>query len=264
MKKMNYAKLSLAGVLMLVAISGAIKARQQTNVSPGQSAQGQAQSQQNPTTTLKNIKVLKGMTEDQVYLLMRGWVEELGIVTPPGLHCSACHADGLVTETARKGIARWMQSEYVNGLKHKDGSTVNCKDCHQGELNPLRTKPFEHTVYGRKGLIVLKGISGGQLNTVMEGFSKALGVKCDYCHSKDFSENTPKKEITRYMMTAYASNLVKQDGTAVTCNHCHQGNAKLLSTLPFARRQQTPAGQPNPDVQQKKSPVNTDMYFNGR
>src|SRR5258708_15116907 len=196
MKRASFTNLSLTGFLIFLAISVVIEARQQTKGSQGQPAQGQAQSQQNPTTTLKNIKVLKGMTEDQVYLLMRSWVEELGIVTPPGLHCSACHADGLVTETARKGIARWMQSEYVNGLKHKDGSTVSCKDCHEGELNPLRTKPFEHTGGDRKGLIVLKGMSGGQLNTVMEGFSKALGVKCDYCHSKDFSENTPKKEIT--------------------------------------------------------------------
>src|SRR5262249_31079916 len=161
-------------------------------------------------------------------LLMRDWVEQLGVVTPPGLHCNACHADGLVTETARKGIARWMQSEYVNGLKHKDGSTVSCKDCHQGEMNPLRTKPFEHAGGDRKGLVVLKGMSGGQVNNIMVAFTKALNVKCDYCHTDDFTENTPKKEIARYMMTAYASSLVKQDGTAVTCNDCHQGNGKLL------------------------------------
>jgi len=238
MKKANLPKICFLGFLALLAASIASEAKQQNDGSQGQPpAQGQAQSQQDPKVELKNIQVLKGMTVDEVYGLMKTWVDQLGIVTPTGLHCSPCHADGLVTETARKKIARWMQSEYVNGLKHKDGSTVSCKDCHHGELNPLRTKPFEHTGGDRKGLLVLNGMSNGQVNTVMEGFAKALGVKCDYCHATDFSENTPKKEITRYMLTAYAGNLVKQGGAAVTCNDCHQGHPKLLSVLPFALRQ---------------------------
>ena len=80
---------------------------------------------------------------------------------------------------------------------------------------------------------------------VMTAFTKALGVECTYCHTSDFDEDTPRKQIARFMMTQFSQGLVKQDGSAVGCNDCHQGHARPLAVLPFPRRpEQPPAKKP--------------------
>jgi nitrate/TMAO reductase-like tetraheme cytochrome c subunit len=131
-------------------------------------------------------------------------------------------------------------------MKHKDGSALNCNDCHKGQPNFLRTRAFEGAV-GKKlvGLQVLKGVPHEKVIQVMQGFTKALGVECTYCHTDDFDEDTPRKQIARFMMTEFTGNLVKKDGSAVMCSDCHQGHARALTHLPFARREEPkPAAKP--------------------
>ena len=56
--------------------------------------------------------------------------------------------------------------------------------------------------------------------------SKALGVKCEFCHNtKDMTEDTDYKEVSRDMMRM-TERLNKKDlknyGT-ITCMSCHRG-----------------------------------------
>ena len=93
--------------------------------------------------------------------------------------------------------------------------------------------------------VLPKDISKADLDSVMAGFERALGVGCDFCHAKsktnpsdlDFaSDDKPEKEITRKMMKMteminkeffdhtilYKANELM----AVTCNTCHDGFAR--------------------------------------
>ena len=205
---------------------------------PAQSPAGQ----QAPET----LKILKGMTRQQIMAEMRK------IEAAMGTECNFCHVNPFSAETPRKSVARLMMRDYTMGLKHKDGSALTCNDCHKGEANFLRTRPFDGAL-GKKsaGLVVLKEMGKDRLMQVMTAFTKALGVECTYCHTSDFDDETPRKQIARFMMTEFSSGLVKQDGSPVGCNDCHQGHARPLAVLPFpprrpAQQQQQPQAEKKP------------------
>ena len=89
--------------------------------------------------------------------------------------------------------------------------------------------------------VLPKDISNADLDSVMEGYSKALNVSCDFCHAEnkakndiDFaSDDKPEKEITRMMMKLTAAvnkdyfdyTIVYKAGEkmAVSCYTCHDG-----------------------------------------
>lgn len=89
--------------------------------------------------------------------------------------------------------------------------------------------------------VLPKDISKADLDSVMDGFAKALNVNCDFCHAEnkaindiDFaSDDKPEKEITRMMMKMTASinkdyfdyTIVYKAGEAmaVSCYTCHDG-----------------------------------------
>ena len=89
--------------------------------------------------------------------------------------------------------------------------------------------------------VLPKDISNADLDSVMEGYSKALNVSCDFCHAEnkakndiDFaSDDKPEKEITRMMMKLTATvnkdyfdyTIVYKAGEkmAVSCYTCHDG-----------------------------------------
>lgn len=95
-----------------------------------------------------------------------------------------------------------------------------------------------------KNLKVLpKNISHDELEKTMKGWSKALGVKCSFCHVSrqddpkklDFaSDAKPEKDMARsmYKMTMkinkkYFGHEKSHDGQAVlevSCNTCHRGD----------------------------------------
>ena len=202
---------------------------------PQQGAPAGAQAQQEP----KNVQLLKGMTRQQVVQVMREWERALGV------ECNYCHVRPFEQDTARKTTARIMLRDYVMGMKHKDGSAVSCKDCHDGQATPLRTRAFETAFTAKQGgRQVLKDLSKDKLMEVMNAFTKALGVKCDYCHNvADFDHDTPRKQIARFMMTEFSGKLAKTDGSAVMCNDCHKGHARPLADLAPPRPAQ-PASAP--------------------
>ncbi|HRG58822.1 MAG TPA: c-type cytochrome [Bacteroidia bacterium] len=86
--------------------------------------------------------------------------------------------------------------------------------------------------------ILPKDISGDELHQVMRAYSKALGVRCSYCHEKkegqqhaDFASDAKKeKEIAREMMlmvndinTKYLANSGKGHFEKISCVTCHMG-----------------------------------------
>lgn len=231
---------------IVLAAASAINAKQgpQTQQPAGQQpkpAEG-AQAQAKPET----LQILKGMQRPQIIAEMRK------IATALGVECNFCHINPFDAETPRKQVARLMMRDYTMGMKHKDGNALNCNDCHKGQPNPLRTAPFNGAV-GKKtpDIQVLKGLSRERVMEVMNSITKALGVECNYCHTSNFEEDTPRKQIARFMMTEFSQGLVKQDGSAVGCNDCHQGHSKPLSVLPFPKR---PERRPEPQQQPPKKP----------
>ncbi|MVN91030.1 c-type cytochrome [Mucilaginibacter aquatilis] len=122
-----------------------------------------------------------------------------------------------------------------------------------------------------KNLKVLpKNISEKQLDGVMDEWAAALGVRCNFCHTRneetkrmDFAlDSKPEKEMARkmYRMTATINKKYFDAGKdsigrvmelGVNCNTCHKGSSHpelKAAYVPRARRPQTPppAQQPAP------------------
>jgi nitrate/TMAO reductase-like tetraheme cytochrome c subunit len=240
--KIKLCALALITLLSVVVYAGRAAAYQQpSNQQPQQTGQprqpaapgaANAQAQAEP----KNVQVLKGKTRQQIMLKMREIASQLGV------QCNYCHVNPFETDTPRKQTARLMMRDYTMAMKHKDGRELTCNDCHRGQPTPLRTLAFAG-ILGKKIESGMKGMPREQVIQIMNGVSKWLGVDCSYCHTADFEEPTPRRQIAHYMYAEYTGKLVKNDGSAVNCNDCHQGHARPLSVLPFARRGagQTPA-----------------------
>src|SRR5262245_9712221 len=179
----------------------------------------------------ETLQILKGMPRQQILQEMRKIAGALGV------ECNFCHVNPFSVDTPRKAVARLMMRDYTMAMKHKDGTELTCNDCHKGQPNPLRTRAFEGVV-GKKmpDRQELKGMPEERVTQVMNSIAKALGVECNYCHTSDFDEDTPRKQIARFMMTQFSQGLVKKDGSAVGCNDCHQGHARPLVSLPFPQR----------------------------
>lgn len=98
--------------------------------------------------------------------------------------------------------------------------------------------------FGDRNLQVLpKDISDVKLDSIMDSYTKALGVNCSFCHyavpgfkdSLDFaSDKEPMKEDARNMMRMvidintkyfyYDKNKHPQDLNTITCITCHKGD----------------------------------------
>ena len=99
--------------------------------------------------------------------------------------------------------------------------------------------------------VLPKDISGPDLIATMRGFTKALGVECEFCHAEDpktgrlnfASDAKPDKEIARTMMrmtaeinTKYLSTVHDPDASpaqkTVTCGTCHRGETMPAPFVP--------------------------------
>lgn len=241
MNKTACAKLFALVCFTSLVVASAIHAKQ-----PDQTQQPAAQQQTPAAAPAKageqakpeTLQILKGMARPQILEVMRSFTAALGV------ECNFCHVRPFDAETPRKSVARLMMRDYTMGMKHKDGSALSCNDCHKGQANPLRTRPFDGVIAKKlAGKRVLASMPDERLMQVMTAFTKALGVECNYCHTADFDEDTPRKQIARFMLTEFSQGLVKKDGGPVNCTVCHDGHAKPLAILSFPRpepRPQTP------------------------
>jgi hypothetical protein len=115
-------------------------------------------------------------------------------------------------------------------------------------------KPAEEVF---KNIKVLKGVPAGRLLNIMErGYTRALGVRCDYCHVPGEWEKDDKatKLTARDMVIMNASindqlkkiKTLEADKPVVNCSTCHRGQPKPGMNRPEGgpRPQQTPTPQP--------------------
>lgn len=91
--------------------------------------------------------------------------------------------------------------------------------------------------------VLPKDIGSPELMSLMRGYTKALGVECEFCHAEDpqthrpnfASDAKPDKAIARTMISMtqeinekYLSKVNDPDATpadkTVTCGTCHRGN----------------------------------------
>lgn len=105
--------------------------------------------------------------------------------------------------------------------------------------NNFHTETYEGmSKDGFKNLKILpKNISKDSLMNLMEGYNKALGVKCNHCHTMDkSSDKKHEKEIARHMIKFTNELNAKEFApigneykNAIECATCHRGSTKPMS-----------------------------------
>ena len=105
--------------------------------------------------------------------------------------------------------------------------------------NNFHTETYEGmSKDGFKNLKILpKDISKDSLMNLMEGYNKALGVKCNHCHTMDkSSDKKHEKEIARHMIKFTNELNAKefapigdQYKNAIECATCHRGSTTPMS-----------------------------------
>lgn len=98
-----------------------------------------------------------------------------------------------------------------------------------------------------------------QLMGIMQGWTRALGVKCDHCHvmGQMASDEKPEKEVARAMVKMMrnlrdnANDFLPGDRIQkVSCWTCHRGSAKIELPAPPTPPQGQPSNQTKPPQQQ--------------
>ncbi len=94
-----------------------------------------------------------------------------------------------------------------------------------------------------KNIQTLKNMPAGRLAGVMNGWTKALGVKCNHCHTPGAweKEDVPAKQIAREMvaLTSKINNEslkeiknLKSEKPSISCYTCHRGAVKPETAPP--------------------------------
>lgn len=102
---------------------------------------------------------------------------------------------------------------------------------------PVTTAPRAQEAGNFKNVKVLTDLTPAQLNTEMQAWVKALGVKCSFCHEAgDFgAEGNEHKGIARKMVTmvrSLNSEFFKDSERKMSCVICHRGSAEIPESLP--------------------------------
>lgn len=67
------------------------------------------------------------------------------------------------------------------------------------------------------------------LKAVMSTFSRALGVRCSWCHvENDYAAATARKAVTAYMWDGFVAQMQLADGTPLYCDSCHHQSTVFL------------------------------------
>ena len=112
-------------------------------------------------------------------------------------------------------------------------------------------KPAEQVF---KNIQVLKGQPAGRIPNIMGTFTRALGVRCDFCHVPGEWEKDDKdmKKAARdmiHMTQDINSDLKKMqtiaaDNPSVGCSTCHRGQPKPGADRPRPQASPTPSASP--------------------
>lgn len=160
-----------------------------------------------------------------------------------GLLCLSVVIDNLAT--ARTQASNERTPVAGRNVSVAQGSTqVSDRQTKLAELRKRiagREKEASGEVF--KNLKNFKNLPAGQLPLVMNAFSRALGVGCEYCHVSDVweSEDKPQKQIARDMMKMAGTindNLLKEiknlqgPKPEISCSTCHRGQIVPDTKLP--------------------------------
>ncbi len=112
-------------------------------------------------------------------------------------------------------------------------------------------KPAEQVF---KNVQVLKGLPAGRLLNVMGAYTRALGVRCDFCHvfgqwERDDKETKQAARDMAHMTTDINAQLkkikaIEADNPTVTCSTCHRGQPKPGADRPRPQTSPTPSASP--------------------
>ena len=113
-------------------------------------------------------------------------------------------------------------------------------------------KPAEQVF---KNIQVLKGVPAGRLLNIMGGgFTRALGVRCDFCHvfgewEKDDKETKLAARDMVHMTAGINAELkkikaIEADNPTVNCSTCHRGQPKPGADRPRPQASPTPSASP--------------------
>ena len=151
-----------------------------------------------------------------------------------GVQCTHCHIaktpegkPDFEPMSPLKNTAIHMKVHFVDSLRTSEGEAVTCLTCHGGEARFLprgTEKPATR---------LMEGMERPDIMRVMKGFTKALDVKCLFCHEKNASGRmdptipTSHRTMARYMFETFTS-FQRVDGSSSNCAACHQGKAEFL------------------------------------
>ena len=131
---------------------------------------------------------------------------------------------------------------------------ASCTAIRQQKAMPAKSDNLEfHNLQ-----VLSPNITHDELIANMRGFAKALGTRCDHCHTAnppgskeqfDFaSDAKPEKNTARAMLRmVHATNFdylakVNPHGQMVTCNTCHRGHTVPDTTAPAEGAAPAPPG----------------------
>ena len=151
-----------------------------------------------------------------------------------GVRCDHCHT-GKTSEdkvdfkapSIHKTTAIHMKQHFVDSLRTADGKALDCATCHNGVAKFIPREPKAASTR------LAANMERRDVMQMMKGFTKSLGVKCLFCHTKatdgrmDPTIPTKHRTMARFMLDTYGS-LKTLDGEGATCATCHQGKAEFL------------------------------------
>lgn len=193
----------------------------------------------------KNIQVLKGVPASQV---MGAMTRIAGFL---GTDCAHCHVPGEFDKDDKqpKQVARTMFKMVRTIGTELSTNKVTCYTCHRGHTEPERMpddmrakaeednkkadedkRPVEEAF---KNIQSLKGITAGRLMATMKGFTRSLGVDCNFCHVPGaFDKDDKANKLTARKMLAMTGVVAKEyfNGRGrVNCYTCHRGQKEPVS-----------------------------------
>ncbi len=175
-----------------------------------------------------------GADEDHHHVLDTSEESMKAIAKSLGVECTHCHIektpDGkphFEAPSVFKDTAIHMKIHFVDSLRTSGGEAVECATCHAGTARFLprgTEKPASR---------LMEGVERKDIMRVMKGFTKALDVKCQFCHEKndkgrmDPTIPTSHRTIARFMFENFTQ-FQRINDSAVNCASCHQGKTEFL------------------------------------
>jgi hypothetical protein len=204
----------------------------------------------------KNVEIFRDKPATSVLPAMDGLRHVLGV------DCSWCHKlyEWEKDDIKPKQTARQMfhMVDFIDTTMFDGKERVNCWTCHRSRPVPptlakvenppeqvaaqmfirfkpeQADKPVEQVFHNIR---VLRGIPAKQLPETMAYVSRALGVRCMFCHNlDDFSsdEKEPKRTARKMfaMVEGISKNFYNGGETPVECYNCHQGHEQPPEGVP--------------------------------